>query len=384
MASTLFSALTTMQPRHGSREPIGVGVIGTGRVGQSRIKTYAALEDVRIVACADVNEAESRRVAETHGIAHVYASFRDLLARDDIDAVDICLHNNLHMPVTLAALAAGKHVHCEKPMAGSYRDAEAMLSAAREHGRLLHIELSSLYAGETLAARELIAQGEVGPIYHARSTGFRRRGRPYVDGHGTAPFVQKGQSGGGALYDMGTHHIAQILYLLDNPRTLRISGQIYQATAMDERRGRVSGYDVEELGTGLVRLVGGVTLDVLEAWAAHLDGFGGSFLLGAKGGIRLQPFGFFKSAGHLDIDATVDLERARRRLDQVRGDAGAYASSAAHFIAALRGKVDLLPTAELALATMLITEGIYLSAELGREVAAEEVEENSVSKALSP
>jgi predicted dehydrogenase len=288
------------------------------------------------------------------------------------------------MPVTLAALAAGKHVHCEKPMAGSYRDAEAMLVAARQRGRLLHVELSSMYTDETLAARELIAQGEIGPIYHVRSTGFRRRGRPYVDGHGTAPFVQKRQSAGGALHDMGTHHIAQLLYLLDNPRALRISGSIYQATAMDERRRGVSGYDVEELGVGLVRLAGGVTLDVLEAWAAHMDGFGGSVLLGEKGGIRLHPFGFFKSSGHLDVDATVDLERARRRFDQVRGDGGAYASSSAHFIAALRGKVDLLPTAELALATMLITEGIYLSAELGREVGAEEVVTRSVSQALVP
>lgn len=367
-----------------SREPIRVGIIGMGRVGQSRLKAYAGIAGARVVACADVNETESRRIAEAHGVAQVYGSFRDLLARDDIDAVDVCLHNNFHMPVTVAALAAGKHVHCEKPMAGSYRDAAAMSEAAHRNGRLLHIELSTMYQTETLAARELIAEGEIGPIYHARSTGFRRRGRPYVDGHGTAPFVQKRQSAGGALSDMGTHHIAQLLYLLDNPRALRISGEIYQATAMDERRRHASGYDVEELGTGFVRLAGDITLDILEAWAAHLDGFGGSLLLGGKGGIRLQPFGFFKSYGHLDVDGTIDLERARRRFDQVRGDAGVYASSTAHFIAALQGRVDLLPTAELALATILITEGIYLSSELAREVTAEEVETHSVSRALEP
>ena len=363
---------------------VRIGVIGIGRIGQSRIKAYAGIDGAEVVACADVNEAESRRVADAHGIAHAYRSFRDLLARDDIDAVDVCLHNNFHMPVTVAALAAGKHVHCEKPMAGSYRDAESMLAAARMHQRLLHIELSTMYADETLAARELIDHGELGAIYHARATGFRRRGRPYVDGHCTAPFVQKRQSAGGALCDMGTHHIAQLLYLLDNPGVARISGQIYQASAMDERRRQASGYDVEELGVGLVRLAGGITLDILEAWAAHLDGFGGSVLLGAKAGIRLQPFGFFKSYGHLDVDGTVDLERARRRFDQVRGDAGVYASSAAHFVAALLGKVDLLPTAELALSTMRITEGVYLSAELGREVTAEEVEARSVSAALEP
>jgi predicted dehydrogenase len=131
-----------------------------------------------------------------------------------------------------------------------------------------------------------------------------------------------------------------------------------------------------------VRFAGGVTLDILEAWAAHIDGFGASMLLGPKGGIRLQPFGFFKSYGHLDVDGSVDLERARRRFDEVRGDRGVYASSAAHFVAALQGKVDPLPTAELAFATMRITEGIYLSAALGREVTAEEVEAESTSVAL--
>jgi predicted dehydrogenase len=363
---------------------IRIGIIGVGRVGQSRLATYAGIEGARVVACADVNEGAARRAAEVHGVAHAYANFRDLLARDDVDAVDVCLHNNFHMPVTLAALAAGKHVFCEKPIAGSYTDAQAMLAAAAKYGRKLHVELSSLYTSETLAAQELVLHGEVGAIYHARSTGFRRRGRPFVDGQRTAPFVQQRFSAGGALYDMGTHHIAQILHLLGNPGVLRISGQIYQRTPMDERRRAASGYDVEELGAGFVRLEGGVTLDIVEAWAAHIDGLGGSVLLGERGGIRLQPFGFFKSVGHLDLDATVDLEAARRRLDRVRGDGGAFASSAAHWVAALQGRVPLLPTAELALRTMLVTEGVYLSAKLGREVTAEEIEAESVSTALAP
>jgi predicted dehydrogenase len=196
--------------------------------------------------------------------------------------------------------------------------------------------------------------------------------------------VQKRFSAGGALCDMGTHHIAQILYLLAMPEIERISGQIYQATEMDERRRRAAGYDVEELGVGLIRLSGGMTLDIVEAWAAHIDGLGASMLLGARGGVRLHPFGFFKNVGHLELDATVDLGRARRRFDQVRGDAGAYASSAAHFVAALRGKVELLPTAAIALRTMLVTEGIYLSAQLGREVSAEEVISQSTSTAIHP
>jgi len=68
-----------------------------------------------------------------------YTDFRELLKRDDIEAVDVCLHNNLHMPVTVAALQAGKHVYCEKPMAGAYCDAEMILRVAHAQGKLLSI-----------------------------------------------------------------------------------------------------------------------------------------------------------------------------------------------------------------------------------------------------
>ncbi len=118
-------------------------------------------------------------------------TFRELLKRDDIDAVDVCLHNNFHAPITIAALRAGKHVYCEKPMAGAYADALAMAEAARETGKMLNIQLTTLFAKEARAAKRLIDDGQLGQLYHARSVGFRRRGRPFVDGYGSPSFVQK-------------------------------------------------------------------------------------------------------------------------------------------------------------------------------------------------
>src|SRR5690606_6652936 len=99
----------------------------------------------------------------------------------------------------------------------------------------------------------IIDEGGLGRIYHARSTGFRRRGRPYVDGYATPAFVKKEISGGGALFDMGVYHIAEILYLMGTPRIERITGKVYQETSMDEKRRAESGYNVEEMGVGFVR-----------------------------------------------------------------------------------------------------------------------------------
>jgi predicted dehydrogenase len=269
-------------------------------------------------------------------------------------------------------------------MAGSYADAAAMLATARETGKKLSIQLATLFSNETRAAKELIDAGELGELYFARSTGWRRRGRPFVDGYGTPTFVQKRNSAGGALYDMGVYHISQVLYLLGNAPVARVGGKTYQKTPMDEKRKQTSGYDVEELGVGFVRFAGNdMTMDVIESWAIHLDAFEGSYVVGTRGGVRLSPFGFFRSAGHLDLNATTDLDRAAFRWNNVAGDHAHYAHPQQHWIAAMQGKVPLLPTAEIALSTMLISEGIYLSSQRGCEVAADEVAASSVSTAAA-
>ncbi len=102
-------------------------------------------------------------------------------------------------------------------MAGAYVDAATMLNSARDVGKMLHIQTRNLYFTETKVAKALIDDGHLGKLYHARSIGHRRRGRPFVDGYGTPTFVQKRNSGGGALYDMGVYHINTILHLTRQP-----------------------------------------------------------------------------------------------------------------------------------------------------------------------
>ncbi len=363
--------------------PIRIGIIGCGQIAQQHLAAYAQIPDAKVVACADIDPSAADSSAKAYGIPNVYYDAREMLKRDDLDAIDVCLHNNLHVSGTRAVLESGRHCYCEKPMAGTYRDALTMIETAKEKGLKLHIQLAQLYSDEARAAKELIEAGKLGKLYHARSTGFRRRGRPYVDGYGKPTFIQVANSGGGALYDMGVYHISQMLYLLGNPAVTRVTGKTYQEIEMDEKRKTDGGYSVEELGLGFVRFENNLSMDIIEAWALNLGGLEGSSIVGSKGGIRMDPFSFYESVGDLDLDSKINLGGARFRWNAIRGEGDLYSNSQVHWIAALQGKCNLYPTAEIALNTMLIQEGIYLSESRGQEVSAEEIKATSVSKALA-
>src|SRR5436190_5006553 len=156
-----MSANLSSIPSNGKRERVRIGVIGTGQIGKLHLNRYNEIEDAEIVAVADLNEAEAKRVAGLYNIPNIYTDYRELLKRNDIQAVDVCLHNVLHRPVTVAALEAGKHVYCEKPMASSYADAKIMFEAARTCNRKLSIQFFTLFRNETRAAKELIDGGHL-------------------------------------------------------------------------------------------------------------------------------------------------------------------------------------------------------------------------------
>ena len=356
------------------KEKVRIAVIGTGQIGKAHIRTYMQIPDAELVAVADLREDEARRVAQENGIGSVYTDYHELLARDDIDSVDVCLHNRLHRPVTIDALRAGKNVYCEKPMSWTYQDAKAMYDTARSLGRMLQIQLRTLYTPNTRAAKRIIDEGYLGELYYAKSCHYRRRGRPFVDGYGTQAFVNTDTSGGGAMLDMAVYHIGQMLYLLGNPEVVSVSGSTHQELAnMYPDRRATSGYDVEELGVALVRLRGGITFFLEEAWAIHSDMPGQDYVYGSKGGLRVDPLGYFSTLADIEMDATFDLERAERRWNQTDPKTPDNTEPQRHWIAAQLGRVPLVDSAGVALNTAFITEGVYISSHRGREVTSQEI-----------
>jgi len=365
--------------------PINVAFIGTGIIAHLHAKTYQEIEGVNIVAACDIDEKKLNDFCDKYHIPHRYTDYRELLKRDDILAVDVNLHNTLHAPMSMAVMAAGKHCYCEKPMAGSYIDALAMKKAADRYGKKLHIQLARLYDPATHCAKTLLDAKKLGEVYHARSYGYRRRGRPYVDGYAEKEFVNTQTAGHGALYDMGVYWISRLLYLLDTPTIERISGDVYHKVPMNEQRRRESNFDVEEMGVGLVKFQNGATLNILESWAINGERFPESSIHGALGGLQFadeRTLKFFTEIEGYPADCTLDVAAEQYRRRKVDPSRWMYANSQAHWVGVLRGDCTPIDTAHIALQTMLVSEGIFLSGQLKREVTADEVPEICQSNAM--
>ena len=115
---------------------IRVGIIGCGGIAGAHIGGYKTLTDIaEVVACCDIDGAKAERYANAHGIPAHYVDYKEMFEKENLDAVSVCTWNAAHAPRTIAALNAGKHVLCEKPMAMSVEEALAMQEAAEKNGK---------------------------------------------------------------------------------------------------------------------------------------------------------------------------------------------------------------------------------------------------------
>lgn len=180
-------------------DTLRVGLIGCGNIGaRGHAPAYAQVAEAELVAVCDVNIGRARQVAEATG-AEVYVDYHDLLAREDIDAVDICLPTSLHASVAVEALRHGKHVLCEKPMAVTLEEADAMIAAAREAGRVLMVGHVRRFDPRFVQVKAILEAGEVGRPVH-----IRRAERQHLPFSGDAWYWHP-TAGGGIFLDIGVH-----------------------------------------------------------------------------------------------------------------------------------------------------------------------------------
>lgn len=352
-----------------SKQQVNIGIIGAG-IGLLHIEGYLTEPRARVAAIAGLDHDRVQGLAQKFGVERTFGDYREMLAESDIDAVSVCVPNYLHAEVSLAAIEAGKHVLCEKPLASSAAEGERMVAAAREHGLVLMTAFTQRARNDCQALHRHIATGALGQIYYAKASWMRRNGIP---GIGTW-FTQQQFSGGGALIDVGVHMVDMALWLMGNPRVLTVSAATYNHLGTSRQgnspyRPPVPPYtfDVDDLSTAFIRLEGGAVLHLEASWATHSsaqDDFGVK-LYGTQGGgeIFVRNYGYEDT---LQIFGYVGGEIAdiKPHLQKLHG----HAAVAQRFTAAILDGAAADPSGEEGLERVRVIEAIYRSAAAGHEV----------------
>ncbi len=198
-------------------EPIGVGIVGCGRIFDLHMRGYEGRDDAAVLALADVSEEKSREKAERYGIARYYKDYRQLLEEPSIELVEVLTPHHLHREMAIAAAEAGKHVSLQKPPALSVGDFDDIVAAADRAGVILRIYENFVFYPPIVKARQLIEEGAIGtPLnIRMRSLGGSAAGGWEVPLEAWAWRIDEKTCGGGPfVFDDGYHKFSIALYLL--------------------------------------------------------------------------------------------------------------------------------------------------------------------------
>ena len=185
-----------------------VGIIGTGGIAHGHARGYLAAKGAQLVALCDIDGARLEAFAKQYGVdaPRCYRDYRELLACPDIDAVDICTPNDVHVPVALAAVEAGKAISCEKPVSVDAPTVLRLKDAVAARQLPAAVCFSYRYRQAAIRARELIRSGALGTIRHVYVQYLQSWGNPEKKCPCVWRFKEKA-SGSGALGDLGIHMI---------------------------------------------------------------------------------------------------------------------------------------------------------------------------------
>ncbi len=273
-----------------------VAVIGCGTIAnRQHIPAYMANPGSKIKYFCDIIPERAREAVEKYGCGIAITDYQVIANDPEVEAVSVCTPNNMHAPISIAMLKAGKNVLCEKPASVSFEKALEMQKAQHESGKVLNIGVVNRFNTAVNMIKEYIEEGKLGEVFHVYVSFRSHRNIPGLGGD----FTTKAIAGGGALIDWGVHFLDIVMYCCGDPKPLTVSGETFCKLGLDMKgyvyKSMWAGppnydgvYDVDDSVTGIVRTEGPV-ITLHGAWAQNIfeDAMYIDFM-GSKGGIRLR------------------------------------------------------------------------------------------------
>ncbi|MEX0786861.1 MAG: Gfo/Idh/MocA family oxidoreductase [Dehalococcoidia bacterium] len=340
-------------------------IIGAGFAARIvHLPGYAGI-GAPVAAICDLKQELAQALATEYNIPQVYTDWQEMLEKERPDVVSICLPNVMHKDFALAAFQGGAHVLCEKPLATSVAEAHEMFDAARAAGKVLMAAQHMRFEPGSRALKRVIESGALGEIYHAEANYLRRLGIPTW-----GVFHQKSASAGGALLDIGVHILDLAMFLMGNPKPVRVSAVTQAKFGKRPEIARImrgawdpAKFDVDDFAIAFVRFDHGGDLILRASWAGHIpESREDISILGTEAGITTKPPALY----HLRDGFLAD--EVFKNIPDRRG----YTGQARGFLEACRGERESpIPEAET-LNVQRILNAAYRSSEEGREVEVEE------------
>lgn len=263
---------------------IRIGVIGCGKIAQVRhIPEYADNPDASLSGFFDFNQERTQELANRYG-AKAYSSANELLADPEIDAVSVCVANNAHAELSIQALEHGKHVLCEKPMAVTLPDCEAMVESAKRNGKILMIGQNQRLLKAHIQARQLIRDGVIGDILTFRTT-FGHGGPETwsIDPGKASWFFDKKKAAMGTMADLGVHKTDLIQFLLGQ----NIVAVTSRLATLDKRDAQGNLIGVDDNAICIYEMENGILGTMTASWTYYGEEDNTTILYGTKGIMKL-------------------------------------------------------------------------------------------------
>lgn len=344
-----------------TEKKLHVGVIGLG-IGRGHVNNFQQHPLAEVVAVADPDQERLDAVTKKFNVPSCYTDVRTMLAKETLDVVSVATPNKLHKEQTIAALNAGCHVLCEKPMARNAAEAHEMNAAAKKAGRRLMINFSYRFNEQSWALKKAVDEGALGNVYFARTQWLRRRGMPGFGGW----FGQKAQSGGGPLIDLGVHRLDLALWLMDYPKPAWVLGSTYDpiASRLAAESGQV--FDVEDMAVAMIKFENGASLELEASWAGNIreKEFMSTQLFGTEGGLVQRNI----DEGY-QFEAELYVQKNGCQYDMKLHPPVPQAQSPMyHFIDSIVNDTPHIAAGEEGVVVMELLDAVYQSADQGAPV----------------